>query len=407
MNIIIIGMNHTTAPVEVREKYSFKEEELPKILQELKNVEGVMECIILSTCNRVELHVLMLGEDPVEITNFLLKKNKLPESESNNFQDYLYTFRNGEALEHLCKVSSGLDSMVLGEPQIFGQVKDAYRLAVDAGTAGSVFQSLFPQIFSVVKRIRSSTNIGQSNVSVSYVAVNLARDIFNDIQGKNVMILGAGEMGELTVRNLLNHGAKRVFVTNRTFEKAVRLAETFNGIPIMFYELFEYLPRVDIVISSISAEQYIINREELVDVLTLRNGNPLIIIDISVPRTVNPDVAGLDEVHLYNIDDLKSVAESNLSLRADEARRADQIIKNRAPIILSKLNTQDIVPAIISLKNAAEDIRQQGYEKFINSLDVPDSQKDLIESFSKSMTKQIVHQAITKMREYMNTIKYK
>jgi glutamyl-tRNA reductase len=175
----------------------------------------------------------------------------------------------------------------------------------------------------------------------------------------------------------------------------------------MFYELFEYLPKVDIVISSISVKRYTINREKLDEVLMLRDGNPLIIIDISVPRSVNPDVAGLEGVHLYNIDALKSVAEANLSLRVDEAKKANQIIRDRTPIILSKLNTQDIVPAIISLKNAAENIRQEGYERFISSLDVPDSQKDLIESFSKSMTKKIVHQAITRMRDYMNTIKYK
>lgn len=258
-----------------------------------------------------------------------------------------------------------------------------------------------------MKRVRSSTDIGRCTVSVSYVAVNLARDIFDDILGRNVMILGAGEMGKLTVRNLMSHGAKRVFVSNRTFEKAVRLAETFNGIPIMFYELFEYLPKVDILISSISAERYIINREQVAETHSLRNGKPLIIIDISVPRSVNPDVAGLEGVHLYNIDDLKSVAESNLSIRTEEAQKANRMIRDRARIILNKLNTQDIVPAIISLKNTAEEIRQQGYETFINSLDVPESQKDLIESFSKSMTKQIVHQAIVKMREYVNNLKYK
>ena len=396
-----------TAPVEIREKYSCKEEKLPEILKALKDVEGVLECAILSTCNRVEFHTLMLGDDPTEILNFLFKKDNLKEDPDSHILNYVYTYQNEEAIEHICRVSSGLDSMVLGEPQIFGQVKDAFKLAVDAGTAGSVFQSLFPQIFSLVKRVRSSTNIGRSNVSVSYVAVNLARDIFDDIQGRNVMILGAGEMGELTVRNLMSHGAKRIFVTNRTFEKAVRLAETFNGIPIMFYELFEYLPKVDIVISSISAERYILDREQVAKAHSLRNGKPLIIIDISVPRSVNPDVSGLEGVHLYNIDDLKSVAESNLSIRVEEAQKANQMISDRARIILSKLNTQDIAPAIISLKNTAEEIRQQGYEKLKGSLDVPESQKDLIESFSKSMTKQIVHQAITKMREYMNTLKYK
>jgi glutamyl-tRNA reductase len=407
MNIVVLGMNHTTAPVEVRERYSYKEEDLPEALKALKNVEGVLECAILSTCNRVELHALMLTDDLNEISKFFLKRDNLERSAGDRINKCMYIHQNQKALEHLCKVSSGLDSMVLGEPQIFGQVKEAYKLAVDTGTAGSVFQSLFPQIFSLVKRVRSVTSIGRTNVSVSYVAVNLARDIFKGIRGRSVMILGAGEMGELTVRNLVSCGAKRVYVTNRTFEKAVRLAETFKGIPIMFYELFEYLPRVDIVISSVSTKKYIINQEEMAEARSLRNGKPLIIIDISVPRSVNPNVADLDGIHLYNIDDLKSVQESNLTIRTEEARKANKMIKERARIILSKLNTQDIVPAIISLKNTAEEIRQQGYDRLISSLDVPTDQKSLIENFSKSMAKQIVHQAIVKMREYMNTIKYK
>ena len=407
MNIIVVGMNHTTAPVEVRERYSYKEEDLPEALKALKNVEGVLECAILSTCNRVELHALMLTDDLNEISNFFLKRGNLEESAGDPISKFMYIYQNQKALEHLCKVSSGLDSMVLGEPQIFGQVKDAYKLAVDTGTAGSVFQSLFPQIFSLVKRVRSVTSIGRTNVSVSYVAVNLARNIFNGIRGRSVMILGAGEMGELTVRNLVSCGAKRVYVTNRTFEKAVRLAETFKGVPIMFYELFEYLPKVDIVISSISAKKYIINREEMAEACSLRNGKPLIIIDISVPRSINPNVADLDGIHLYNIDDLKSVQESNLTIRTEEAKKANKMIKERARIILNKINTQDIVPAIISLRNTAEEIRQQGYNKLIGSLDVPSDQKSLIENFSKSMAKQIVHQAIVKMREYMNIMKYK
>jgi len=407
MNIVAIGMNHKTVPIEIREKYSFEEQNLPEALRALKNVEGVLECAILSTCNRVELYALMLTEEPKGILDFLFKRDNLKEFASGQIQSYIYTYKNEKALEHLCGVSSGLDSMVLGEPQIFGQMKDAYKLAVDAGTAGPVFRSLFPQIFSLVKKVRSVTNIGRSNVSVSYIAVNLARNIFNDIQGRSVMILGAGEMGELTVRNLMSHGVKRVYVTNRTFEKAVKLAETFNGIPVMFYELFEYLPKVDIVISSVNVEGYIINREEVVEASSLRNGKPLIIIDISVPRSVNPNVVGLENVYLYNIDDLKSVAESNLSIRTEEAEKASQIIRDRVQTMMNKLNTHDIVPAIVSLRNMAEGIRQQEYEKLMSSLNVSEDQKDLIESYSKSIVSQIVHHTIVKMREYVNTMKYK
>jgi glutamyl-tRNA reductase len=407
MNIVVLGMSHKTVPVEIREDYSFKEEDLPAALKTLKNIEGVLECAILSTCNRVELYALMLTEDVGGLRDFLLKRNNLKEPSSDQIQRYIYIYQNENALEHLCRVSSGLDSMVLGEPQIFGQMKDAYELAVDTGTVGSVFRSLFPQIFSLVKKVRSVTDIGRNNVSVSYVAVNLARKIFNDIQGRSVMILGAGEMGELTVRNLMSNGVKKVYVSNRTFEKAVKLAETFNGIPIMFYELFEYLPKTDIVISSINAQGYVINREQVAETCALRNGKPLILIDISVPRSINPNVAGLEKVYLYNIDDLKSVAESGLLIRTEEAEKANQIIRDRAQTILNKLNTYDMVPAIISLRTIAEEIRLQEYDKLMSALNVPDDQKSLIESHGKSMVSQIVYHTIVKMREYVNTMKFK
>ena len=407
MNIVVVGMNHKTVPIEIREKYSFKEEDLPEALKALKNIEEVLECAILSTCNRVEIYALTLIDDVEKIKDFLYKKDNSSELPIDKIQSYLYIHRNGKALEHLCRVSSGLDSMVLGEPQVFGQMKDAYKLAVDTGAAGPVFRSLFPQIFSLVKKVRSVTDIGRCNVSVSYVAVNLARNIFRDIEGRSVMILGAGEMGELTVRNLVSHGIKSVYVSNRTYEKAVNLAETFKGIPIMFYELVEYLPKADIVISSVSAQGYIINREDVAKVCSLRNGKPLILIDISVPSSINPNIAGLENVYLYNIDDLKTVAESNLLIRTEEAQKANQIIKERSQSILNSLNNPDLVPAIISLRNTAEEIRHQEYEKLISALNVSEDQKGLIESYSKSIVNKVVHHTIVKMREYVNTIKYK
>src|SRR4030067_2789486 len=220
MNIIVLGINHKTAPVEVREKYSFKEEELPDALQTLKNIEEVLECVILSTCNRVELYALMLTEDIEGLLDFLSGRARLKGQSLDQLRTLLYSHLNEKALEHICRVSSGLDSMVVGEPQIFGQMKDAYNIALRAGTAGPIFRSLFPQVFSLVKKINSATNIGRNNVSVSYAAVSLARKIFKNIQGKSVMILGAGEMGGLTVRNMMGEGVKRVYVSNRTFEKA-------------------------------------------------------------------------------------------------------------------------------------------------------------------------------------------
>jgi glutamyl-tRNA reductase len=221
------------------------------------------------------------------------------------------------------------------------------------------------------------------------------------------MILGAGEMGELTVRNLMGQGVERVYVLNRTFEKAVKVAETLRGIPIMLYELFEYLPKVDIVISSISAEDYVIRREEALKSQSLRNGKPLIIIDISVPRSIDPTIAGLENIYLYNIDDLKSVVESGLSLRTEEAQKANKLIEDKIQTILRQLKADDIEPTIAFLNNTAEDIRRQEYEKLVSSLNISEREKSKIESFSRSLVGQIVHQSILKMREYVNTMKFK
>lgn len=407
MNIIVLGVNHKTAPVEVREKYSFKEEELPEALQALKNIEEVLECVILSTCNRVELYALMLTEDIEGLLDFLSGRARLKGQSLDQLRTLLYSHLNEKALEHICRVSSGLDSMVVGEPQIFGQMKDAYNIALRAGTAGPIFRSLFPQVFSLVKKINSATNIGRNNVSVSYAAVSLARKILENIQGKSVMILGAGEMGELTVRNLMGQGVTRLYVSNRTFDKAVKVAETLKGIPIMLYELFEYLPKVDIIISSISTEDYVIKREEALKFQSPRNGKPLIIIDISVPRSIDPKIAGIEDIYLYNIDDLKSVVESGLSLRIEEAQKANKLIEDKIQTILRQLKADDIEPTIAFLSNTAEDIRRQEYEKLMSSLNISEGEKCRIESFSRSVVGQIVHQSIIKMREYVNTMKFK
>ena len=407
MNIFVTGLNHKTAPVEIREKYAFNEEDLPGALKILKNNRQVLECAIISTCNRVEICVLTLADTDNDIRAFILNRNSQKESSNDEIQSYIYTHRNEKALEHICRVSSGLDSMVLGEPQIFGQMKDAFKLAVDIRAAGPVLRSLFPQVISLTKKVRSLTNIGRNFLSVSSAAVSLAKSIFSDIQGRSVMIIGAGEMGELSVKNLLHNGVKSVYVSNRTFEKAVTLAEVFAGTPIMFYEIFEYLPKTDIVISSIDARKYIINCNELAEVVNKRKGKPLIFIDISVPRSIDPNISGLENIYLYNIDDLGKIIDSNLSLKTEEAKKADRMIRERARKILSKLDTDDMVSNIIDLKNLAEEIRQQGYEKLMSSLEFPESQKGKIEEYSKSLTKQIVHHSIIKMREIVNNLKYR
>ena len=294
--------------------------------------------------------------------------------------------------------------MVIGEPQIFGQVKDAYRKAVETETAGVVFKSLFPQAFALVKKIRSMTDIGRANVSVSYAAVKFAKHALGEIAGKTIMILGAGEMAELTVRNLVGNGVKQVLVANRTFERAVRLAESLQGTPVMFYEIAEYIPRIDILISSLNSPRYVLKKDDL---STRLGERPLLMIDISVPRSINPDVKEIRNVHLYNIDDLKSVVEESVSLREKEAQRAVSIIEEKSKSIWGKLDSSDFAPVILALKNIAETIRQEDFESFATNTGFSDQEKGAVESLTKSIVNKITYHTIVKMREYTNGLRYK
>ena len=407
MNIFVAGLSHKIAPIELREKYAFRQDELKDSLNTVKNLQGILECLILSTCNRVEIYYVTTEEGGESVRRFFGQRAGLPSDEAQNLENIIYLYKNEKAVEHICRVSSGLDSMVLGEPQIFGQIKEAYNLAAETGAAGPVFRSLFLQVFSLVKKIRSSTEIGRSNLSVSHIAVSQARKIFDDLKDCNVMVVGAGEMAELTVQALKSQGAKRVFVTNRTFEKAVSLARLLNGTPIMFYELSDYLHSMDILISSISAENYVLGREEIEKCMRAKGGKPLILIDISVPRSISPDISSLDGVYLYNIDNLRSIAESNLSSRIGEAQKAQAIIRERAPKILRKLDTDRTISDIVEIRNSAEEIRRSELEKLIAAVDLPDSQRSRIEAFSRSVVNKILHKAIEKMREHASYMKFK
>lgn len=407
MKIIVAGLSHKTAPIEVREKYAFKEDGLKDSLNALKSLPGVLECLILSTCNRVEIYFLTTEEDGESLKRAFFQRPGFIPDEAQNLGNIIYFYKNEEAVEHICRVSAGLDSMVLGEPQIFGQIKEAYNLAVETGAAGPVFRSLFLQVFSLVKKIRASTEIGKSHLSVSHIAVGLARKVFDRLSDCNVMVVGAGEMAELTVQALRSQGAKRVFVTNRTFEKAVNLARLLNGTPIMFYELSDYLHNMDILISSISAENYVIGPEEIEKSVSLRAGRPLILIDISVPRSIPPDVASLENTYLYNIDNLRSVAEENIASRIGGAQKAEAIIKERAPRILRKLDTDRTISDIVEIRNTAEEIRRSEVEKLISAIDLPDAERSRIETFSRSMVNKILHKAIEKMREHSSYVKFK
>lgn len=403
MQLCVAGLSFKTAGVQVREKLSFQMDNLKEAYKLLLAKDDVKECVILSTCNRVEIYALLVQERVAVLRDFIRDYHKYSEDLNKIF----YWKVGADALKHLCGVASGLDSMVFGESQIFGQVKDAYAKAVENGGVKHTFEYLFSQVFGIVKKIRSKTGIGEKNVSVSYAAVKMAKSIFDDIEGKKVMILGAGEMGKLTVRNLIDAGISGVVVANRTFNKAVEIAEKFSGIPVMLHEIEEYLPETDILISSISSPSYIIN----VDLINkIRKHNPqksIFMIDISVPRSIDPQIAGLENLYLYNIDDLKAVVDSNIQFRQKETIRAYSIIEEKIPSIIQYLKTSELIPTLNSIRSMAEKIRKDGMKQVIPKMSISTQQINIIDSMTKSVVNKILVHSEIKLRELNNHIKNK
>jgi glutamyl-tRNA reductase len=400
VNVFALGLSNKTSAVEVREKLAFRQDELADAMQKLKSREGVLECLILSTCNRVEVYALLADVAPSVLATFLRDYHGLDEE----IGDKLYMRQNEAALSHLCRVAAGVDSMIVGEPQIFGQVKEAYKIAVECGTAGIVFKSLFPQAFTLVKTVRSRTDIGRANVSVSSAAVSFSRKTLGDLSGKTVLIIGAGEIGELTVRNLVKTGVGHVFVCNRTFERAVRVAEAFKGTPVMLHELQEYLSRADIAITSIDAPSYILRGN---DITPRQFERPLLILDLSVPRAVDPKVEDTDGVHLFDVDDLEDVVRGSRDDRQREAEKAGQIIDGKVEAIWRKLDSADLSPMILSLKETAERIRVEALSSYARDTDVCGHDRETLELLTRSIVNKVVHHAIVMVREYSNSVRYK
>ena len=321
MQLAIVGVSHKTAPVEIRERLAFPEDALQAALAELVGRERIAEAMILSTCNRVE--IVAEGPDDDPIRNFLCEYHSIP---TDAVSKHLYSFKNTDAIRHVFRVTASLDSMMVGEPQILGQVKEAFRIASDAGTIGMHLSALMNRAFAVAKKVRSETGISQSAVSISYAAVELARKIFGDLHGKTVMIIGASKMGELAAKHLRRNGVSSVLVTNRTFERAVELAKIFEGAAVPFEHIADHMDRADIVITSTGAPHFIITKPVAEQLIHRRKNKPVFFIDIAVPRDVDPSVNDLDNIFLYDIDDLQQVVDSNMKERLNEATRAEEIV---------------------------------------------------------------------------------
>ncbi|NLP02940.1 MAG: glutamyl-tRNA reductase [Fibrobacter sp.] len=397
MLFCVVGLSFRTAPVEVREKLSFGDDVIDDAYRLLLAKEEVQECVIISTCNRVELYAMLKECRGNILKDFFRDFHKY----SGSLDDVLYSRSGSEAVRHLCVVASGLDSMVIGEAQIFGQVKEAYLRAVKNKAVSHALDHLFSQVFSVVKKVRSKTRIGEKNLSVSYAAVKLAQSIFDTFTDKRVMILGAGEMGELTVRNLISAGVSGVVVANRTFQKAVEVSERFNGTPIMLHEIWEYFPGTDIIISSITAPGFLIKSSEISSYLNLRKGRPVFLVDISVPRSIDPEVSKLQNVHLYNIDDLRAVVDSNAELRRREAEKGVSIIEKKVCELVECMKSYDILPTLVSIRSKAEEIRRDG----LQNLEIPDQQRQVVDLLTKSMVNKILQHSEIVLREYSSNLK--
>src|ERR1017187_7969235 len=353
MTLALIGVNHKTAPIEVRERIAISRDDLPETTRALAAVPGVTECMIVSTCNRVE--ILAAVEAPaIDITAFLQRHCGL---EPSLLAPHLYVHYDQEAVRHLFRVAASLDSMVVGEPQILGQVKEAFAVARASGTVAGQLEHLLQSAFAAAKKVRSETEIGSSSVSIASVAVEMARKIFGSLNGRTVFLVGAGKMSELAARHLVQQGAGAILVSNRTQERARRMAEEFKGRVIPFEQLYEAASEADIVISSTGAPHPIFRREHCQAFMHRRRNRPMFFIDIAVPRDVDPAVNKLEGIFVYDIDDLQQVAAANMAERSLEASNAEALIEGEVERFRQRLRTVNVAPAIIALQRQAEEIR--------------------------------------------------
>jgi glutamyl-tRNA reductase len=398
MKLLTTGVSHKTAPVEVREGLAFREDTLPAALCDLRSREGVSEAVILSTCNRVEITLTTLdGVDPQIIVDRFLADHK--QIAADSIAPHLYRLEGRDAIHHMFRVASSLDSMVVGEPQILGQLKNAYAAAKDAGSVCGWLEGLMTRAFSVAKRIRSETGIGQMAVSVSYAAVELARKIFGTLNNRTVMIVGAGKMSELAARHLRRSGASHVFVTNRTHERAIEMAALFQGTPVEYLRFTSMLPEVDILITSSGAPHYILHKDEMVRVRAARRNKPMFLIDIAVPRNIEPAVNDLDNVFLYDIDDLQEVVNSNLRERAKEADHAEQMVAEEVERMMARLKVAEVTPTIVGLQDQLEQIRAAELDKIRRRFGPFTTQhEEALEALTRGIINKIAHGPISELR---------
>jgi len=394
MNFQLIGVNHNSAPVEVRERLAIPEAQLSDAIRTLVQQPGVEEGMVLSTCNRVE--VLTSTSQGSDLRGFLRSYFGVS---TDSLDSHIYEFQHRDAVRHVFRVASSLDSMVVGEPQILGQVKEAYAIARGLGAVHSALEALLSRAFAVAKRVRTETAVGSSSVSISAVAVQLAQKIFGSLSERTVYVIGAGKMAELAARHLIGNGAGTILFSNRTHERAVQMAEAFGGHAVPFDQLHETANRADIVLTSTGATEPIFRREHGERLLSKRRNRPMFFIDIAVPRNIDPEMNRLDGMFVYDIDDLQSVASSNSAERKKEAERAEQIIEIEVERFASRMKSLAVVPTILSLQEQCETIRQAEIDRIRGKLGrLTPEQEAAIEAMTRGIVNKLLHTPITTLK---------
>ncbi|OHR66621.1 glutamyl-tRNA reductase [Bacillus sp. HMSC76G11] len=399
MYILMIGINYKTASVGTRERFAFQEEMKEKAIRTLKNTKSISEGVILGTCNRSEIYAVVdqLNTGRHYLKSFLAEWFGIDKLE---FADFLYIKENDEAIEHLFRVACGLDSMVLGETQILGQVKNSFFQSQKLKSTGAIFNMLFKQAITLAKHVQSSTDIGKSAVSVSYAAIELGKKIFGDFRNKKVVIVGAGKMGELTAKHLHEQGVDTFVVVNRTYERAKNVADHFNGKAIPNQNLSGALVEADIVITSISTDSYVLTKQQVQSVSHKRNNRPLYMVDIAVPRNLDPDINDLENVFLYDIDDLEGIVEANLEKRAQEAEKIKLMIKQELISFNSWISTLGVVPLMAALREKSLAIQQEAVRNIENKLPgLTERELKIIRKYSKSIVNQMLHDPLLGIKE--------
>ncbi|PCI43580.1 MAG: glutamyl-tRNA reductase [Moraxellaceae bacterium] len=396
MGLLALGINHRTAPIELRERIAFDPNSLLDALGQAMNCSSLNELAILSTCNRTELYCSTSRQDSGEVLAWLGEYHRLPLVE---LSDCAYEYWDDRAVRHILRVASGLDSMVLGEPQILGQLKTAYAQAQQQKTLGPDLSRMFQHAFSVAKQVRTDTEIGSNPVSVAYAAVSLAKRIFSDLHTNTVLLIGAGEMVELVARHFAENGIKHMIVANRTFERARAVAEEFNGQAILLEQLSEHLPRADIIVSCTASSLPILGKGAIEQALKKRKHRPMFLVDIAVPRDIEPQVGDLADAYLYTIDDLQGVIDENMQSRQRAATQAEQIIELRSAEFMDRLKEFAGVDTLKLYRDRVDQLRQAELTKAIAQLNSGGDAEEVLRRFSKNFANKVMHQPSVNLKK--------